>query len=177
MGFGFNLLFIFVLIPISIILLILWIVTKNKIFGKIIGMGIVGLLVFAILSFILNKVFAKKVLVKADYYGEYVVNRAYFKGKQADWQYNHFRFEIKENDSAYFYVTNGKTILNTYKGTIRTAKPYQSEVLVMMMKKPTHHILSVDPTVYRDSWNFYLVFNSPKFGNVFFKKGHWQLID
>ncbi|NRF37488.1 hypothetical protein [Pedobacter foliorum] len=45
------------------------------------------------------------------------------------------------------------------------------------MKLPTHHIMDGDPTIYRDTWSFYLVFNSPKFGNMFFKKGAWEPLD
>jgi len=59
---------------------------------------------------------AKTELEKKDYYRNYIVNRDYFQGKQADWQYNSFRFEIKENDSIYFNITNKEKILKRYKG-------------------------------------------------------------
>ena len=42
------------------------------------------------------------------------------------------------------------------------------------MEEPNHHILIENPTTYRQVWNFYLVFNSKKFNNVFFKKGNWK---
>ncbi|QRR00195.1 hypothetical protein [Dyadobacter sandarakinus] len=42
------------------------------------------------------------------------------------------------------------------------------------MPAPTHHILMDNPTTYRETWSFYLVFDSPKFGNVFFTKGDWE---
>lgn len=121
----------------------------------------------------------KMVLDKEDYYGEYIINRKYFPGKQADWQYNTFRFEIKENDSIYFYVTDQSKILEVFRGKIRTTDPrnYSSCRLIIDMEKPTHHILSDNPTTYRDVWNFYLVFESPKFHNVFFTKGEWEPID
>jgi len=45
------------------------------------------------------------------------------------------------------------------------------------MTQPTIHILASNPTTYRNAWNFYLVFNSPKFGNMFFKKGKWEEIE
>ena len=115
-----------------------------------------------------------QVLEKNDYYGQYLINRNYFSGKQADWQYNSFRFEIKDNDSIYFYVTEKQKVIQIFKGTISTIKPTVSERLMLHMAQPTHHILNGNPTTYRSAQGFYLVFNSPKFGNVFFKKGEWK---
>jgi len=169
--------FLFVLLPISVILFLLWIFTKKKIFG--IGLLTMwgGLISLLLLSFILRPLWEKKILDKSDFYGKYVIDRNYFSGKQADWQYNHFQFEIKENDSIYFYVTEGKTINKTYKGKIATLTPYQSARLIVEMEKPTHHVLSTNPTIYREVWDFFMVFNSPKFNNMYFRKGEWKEID
>lgn len=106
MGFGFNLFFIFIPLPLTIILLIGWLLTKRKIFGIISGLiwlGIFGLIIVSQIIMWLSKPIS---LNKKDYYGTYVVNRKYFRGYQADWQYESFRFEIKDNDSIYFYITN-----------------------------------------------------------------------
>ena len=84
-----------------------------------------------------------------------------------------FRFEIKNNDSIYFYVTDNEKIIKIYKGAISTIKGYISERLVINMDQPTHHILNSNPTIYRSTWDFYLVFNSGKFGNMYFRKGSW----
>ena len=136
--------------------------------------GIFGL---ALLSGISQWLTAKTELKKKDYYGEYIVNRDYFPGRQADWQYENFRFEIKENDSIYFHVTDKDQILKTYRGTITTTKPFRSERLIIKIEHPTHHIMSSNPTTYRSAWSFYLVFYSPKFNNVYFKKGQWRPLD
>ena len=66
---------------------------------------------------------AKKILKKEDYYREYIINRDYFPGKQANWQYDHYRFEIKENDSIFFYLTDREKILKTFRGKIATTSP------------------------------------------------------
>jgi len=116
-------------------------------------------------------------LEKDDYYGTYVIDRAYFSGKQADWQYNHYRFEIKENDSIYFYVTDRERIVKTHTGVISTLDTYASARLVIKMNKPSHHIFTTYPTTYRSTWRFFLVFHSPKYNNMFFKKGKWKKID
>ena len=136
-----------------------------------------GLMSLLILLFVFRPLWEKKVLDKSDFYGEYIIDRNYFSGKQADWQYNNFRFEIKKNDSIYFHVTDGKIINETYKGTISTLAPYKSARLVIEMEKPTHHILTTNPTIYREVWDFFMVFNSTKFHNMYFRKGEWKEIE
>jgi len=176
MGFGFNLLFVTILIPATVILLLIWLFTKKILIGKILGFIWLGIISLAIITGIMRTVTSKMKLEKDDFYGQYTVDKAFYPGKQSDWQYNSFRFEIKNNDSIYFYVTNYEEVKHIYKGTITTLKPYSSERLVINMESPTHHILTTNPTIYRSTSNFYLVFNSPKFGNLFFSKGKWKRI-
>lgn len=127
MGFGFNLFFTFILLPVLGILLVIFLLYKKTIIINIIGFIGIGILSVIIFSISIQWLTSKTELEKEDYYGQYIVNRNYFSGKQADWQYNNFRFEIKENDSIYFYVTNQEKILKTYRGKIITVKPYNSE--------------------------------------------------
>jgi len=176
MGFGFNLFFIFILVPLTGILCVTWLLTRKKIFGYSLGLIWIGIFGLALFSGIVQWLTAKKELKKKDYYGEYTISRNYFPGKQSDWQYDHFRFEIKENDSIFFYVTEKEKVVNTYRGIIKTTNPnqYISERLITNMEQPTYHILTSNPTTYRSSWSFNLVFYSPKFNNVYFKKGHWK---
>lgn len=174
LGFLFNIFFVLILLPYTVILLVLSIFRKGYL--KILLYSWIILIGFVIVVSIVNSIFSQKKLDKEDYYGSYIIDRSYFPGKQADWQYNHYRFELKEDGRVYFYVTDGERIIKTYTGTFRTVKPYNSERLVIKMDEPTHHILSSNPTTYRDTWNFYLVFYSPKFYNVFFKKGKWEPI-
>ena len=176
MGFGFNLGMIFIILPLTGILLLIWLISKKAIFGKII-LGIWSLIILlVVVASFSQKVFKKKELSKSDYYGEYIIDRNYFSGKQADWQYNNFRFEITKNDKILFYVTEKDKIIRTYKGTISTVKPFSSERLVIEMEKPIHHILTTNPAIYRETWSFFMVFNSPKFSNMYFRKGKWKPI-
>ena len=51
MGFGFNLFFVFLLIPLTVILLVIWLLTRKKFFGNVIGfvwVGIFGFMFFAL---------------------------------------------------------------------------------------------------------------------------------
>lgn len=173
MGLGFNLFFVFILVPLIGILLIVWLLSKKLWIGRTLGIILLGVLSLILTSGIVRWANSKTILDQEDYYGEYIINRDYFKGKQTDWQYNHYRFEITKQDSIFFYVTEGDKIVKTYRGVIKTVTPYNSARLIIEMEKPTHHILTGNPTTYRNAWDFYLVFNSQKFHNVFFKKGKW----
>lgn len=168
-------LFLFILL-ISFVLLLYSYKTENYGFRKLIIKVWIFAISFVVLGNVFRLILTKKVLVKEDYYGEYIVNRNYFAGKQADWQYNNFRFQIKENDSIYFYVTNKEKIHKTYKGIITTKKPFNSERLIIIMQ-PSHHIIESNPTIYRNTWGFDLVFYSNKFNNVYFTKGKWKRIE
>lgn len=121
------------------------------------------------LSLIVRPFVTKKELSKSDFYGKYVIDTTYFNPVQAKWQYNHFRFEIKKNDSVYFHLTEGERVIKTYKGKIKTTE-HASARLKFKMESPSHHILETPPTIYRDIWNFTLVFNSRKYSNMYFIK-------
>jgi len=147
--------------------------TKGKIILSVYSITVL-LFTFLIIYGFLNQ---KMILDKDDYYGDYIVNRNYFKGKQADWQYEHFRFTITKNDSIFFYVTEKEKTIKVYKGIISTKNPYNhSERLVINIEQPTHHILSTNPTTFRNVWDFILVFKSEKFNNMYFHKGKWKPI-
>jgi hypothetical protein len=103
MGFGFNLFFVFILIPATVIIIIGGLITQKKTYAKLLGLVWLGVFGIVALSFVVQSLTDKKELSKRDYYGNYIINRDYFPGKQADWQYDHFRFEIQKNDSIFFF--------------------------------------------------------------------------
>ena len=179
MGFGFNLFVIFILVPLTGLLLLIWLVTGKKVFGKILGLiwlGIFGL--FFLGAIIIIHFFPhKRELDRDDIYGEYIIDRTKFPGKQADWQYDHFRFEITEQNEFLFHLTDKGTITKTYKGTVEFLKAYIRPRVVLHVDTPRHHIIEDKPTLYRTVSSFYYVFHSPEFGNVFFTKGQWKPID
>ncbi|MBF9221979.1 hypothetical protein [Hymenobacter ruricola] len=162
------------LIPLTLILLVIWALTQKAIFGKALGIIWLSIIALGAFSMVARPLSEKKVLTQEDYYGEYVIDRRYFPGKQADWQYNNFHFTINPDNSIHFYSTPKDGPTTVYKGYISSSAPYGSARLIIHMPAPTHHILTTDPTVYRDVWSFFLVFNSPKFGNMYFKKGTWE---
>ena len=177
MGFLFNIFTLFVLLPVTGILLIAWLVSGKRWMGIMLGSLWLGFVGLSLLIGAVRWLSSKTILDHEDYHGSYVIDRDYFQGEQADWQYNHYRFDITEQDSILFYVTDKEKILTTYRGTISTTSPYGSARLRINMAQPTHHILASNPTTYRSAWNFYLVFHSPRFHNVFFRKGQWKPIE
>jgi hypothetical protein len=177
MFLGLKLLFLILISPFIIGLFLYGLKKKSEFIGKSILTIYAFGIVFIILMSTIGILAKKKVLEKSDLYGEYTIDRNYFPGKQADWQYNKFRFEIKENDSIYFYVTDREIINKTYKGKISTLAAYKSARLVIEMENPNHHILTTNPTIYREAWDFFMVFKSPKFNNMYFRKNEWEKIE
>jgi hypothetical protein len=177
MGFGFNIVFIFILLPLVILICILWVFNRKAIWGRLLLLIAVGVIVLIVSVSIAQQIMKKKVLSKKDYYGSYIINRNYFAGKQANWQYNHYRFDIKENDTLYFYVTNKEKILKTYAYNISTTNSYESARLFLNSDTLAHHIIAKPPTTIRTAWNFNLVFHSAQYNNMYFKKGQWKPIE
>ena len=177
MGFGFNVILIYVVIPLTIIFGIAGILSKNRIFVVTISLAwliIMGLVLFV---FIVRFFTEPKKLKKEDIYGEYVIDRDKYPGFQADWQYNNYRFEITKNNKFVFYETDKEIVKRIYKGNISFTESYVAPRIKLQVDSPRNHIIENEPTLYRRAFSFYYVFKSPKFGNVFFKKGYWRRID
>lgn len=174
MGFGFNLGIFFIILPLTIFLSLVWLVSRKKIFGKAILYIWIGIFSLVTLASIVKIFTDKKELDRDDIYGEYIIDRTKFSGMQSDWQYNHYRFIINEDNSIIFYETERDRILKRHKGTISFHPSYKRPRLIINIDEPRHHIIENEPTLYRTVWSFYYVFNSPEYGNVFFKKGKWE---
>lgn len=176
MGFGFNLMFIFVLLPVSGVLFFLWITSQKKIFVQILGLiwlGVIGLI--ALVS-ILEMLSNENGIKKSKIYGQYVIDRTKFPGKQANWQYDNYRFEINKNNELIFNQTNRNNIIKSDTFEIEFVENYISDRIKFKLNSNRHHIINSNPTLYRKTWSFHYVFYSEKFGNVFFTKRKWKPI-
>jgi hypothetical protein len=176
MGFGFNLLFVLIILPISGILIILWATTQKKLFGELLGLIWVGMIGLVILISILQIFTTKKRVKKPNIYGEYIIDRSKFPGEQANWQYENFRFEITKRKELIFHQTAGRKTIASDTAKIEFLEQYVNDRIRIKKDSSMHHIIEEEPTLYRSIWSFYYVFESPKFGNVFFKKGKWKPI-
>ncbi len=180
----FGLLFLILILTISVIGIIVLSIGQKELpaetrkRNKEWKIAFVIVILIPILLFLIHYIFFTPMIVdRSDNYGEYVIDRDVFKGKQADWQYNHYRFEIKEDNTFLFYVTEKEKIIKTYKGTVTFIAPRGKSVCIFIdMNEPRHHILEQHPTMYRNIWSFYYVFKSKYYGNMFFRKGTWKEI-
>ena len=171
-----HMVILFYILPLTIILALLWLATRHKFFGQAIGLIWISIFSLLILGTVLRFFRDKKKVTKNDIYGEYVVDRSQFSGKQSNWQYNHLRFEITKQNEFIFYETDRDRILKTTKGKIEINDGSVSPRIALQFDIKRYHIIEYNPTLYRKIWSFYYVFQSPKFGNVFFTKGEWKPI-
>lgn len=168
MGFGFNLIGFPLLLLATVLLLIYFKVTKSKTVLKILG----GLWILIILSVILITIkieFDRPLhLTKEQIAGNYRIDKSFYPGKNADWQYEHYKFTITPNDSIYFYVIRRDTVLKTYSGKLKYSSGPPD--LWHIQGDTTFHIIKNPPTLYRGHTRFYYVFHSELYGNMFFRK-------
>ncbi len=120
MGFGFNLFGFPLLILATFGLLIYFFVSQKKIALIILG----GLWVLAISVIILNLIVDYNRtpirLTKNDIVGEYRIDKTFFPGTNAKWQYDLYKFYITNKDSILFVVMKEKEIPRTiYKHKIK----------------------------------------------------------
>jgi hypothetical protein len=176
MGFLFALFIGFGLIATSIILVILWVGTKRRLFGIILGVVWSFFFAFIGLVAILYMIREARELKQEDIYGEYVIDRSKYPGKEADWQYDHFRFIITHQDSIYFCITDQKRVIKTYVGKVDFHPSYKIPRVILSFPEPRYHVVDSNPTLFRQSGSFYYVFDSPLYHNMFFKKAAWTPI-
>jgi hypothetical protein len=186
MGKGIAILFYLIMIPSTIILIITWIITywkyKKHIAGKILlafwGLFIGGI----VLLYFTESYFRPAILTNEDIYGSYIVDKEKFPGKQADWQYENFRLRITNNN----LILESRIDDNIWKSEeVKISfssgyfdldkEEYCNRKIRIHSDSTNHHIIRDNPTLYRESFNnFYYVFESVKFGNMFFRKGEWK---
>lgn len=170
-------LLIILVVPIILILLVSWLLSGTKYFVRLIVLYSIVIATLLTVVYIIGIFTNKKEINRDDLYGSYVIDRTHYPGKQSDWQYNHFRFDITKQQQFLFYQIEKEKILRIYTGKIRFVEGYSSPRIVLQFDEPKHHILEEKPTLYRKIWSFYYTFYSKKFGNVFFTKGEWKPID
>jgi hypothetical protein len=183
MGKGFIILLFLLMLPTTIVLLLAWLVTYLK-WKKhtpfFILLTFWGLFIFGTgLLWLIEPYLKPMILTQKDIIGNYVIDKDKFPGKQADWQYENFKFTITENQELIFKsriynrVWKSDTVKISYSsGYFDLEKEeYCNKKIRIHSDSTNHHIISDNPTLYRQSFGrFYYVFKSEKFGNVFFKK-------
>lgn len=108
-----------------------------------------------------------------DIYGSYVIDRSIFPGPDALWQYEKYSFKINKKNELVFREnrSDGQTVQCRIKVEILTQ--YVNDRLKLSDAYTCHHVVSSSPTMYRSPWSFTYVFESPVYGNMFFRKVRW----
>lgn len=157
-------------VGVTLILPLIYFLTKKKIWLKLFFgfWGFVATL-FCVL-FVIGFINSPTKVGKKDIYGTYIIDKSMFKGKNADWQYQHFSFEITKNDDFIFYEYYNNKTKSVHKGKVDFVEGYTSPHIRIVNLKPDHQVVEKEPLLVRNKWNFYYVFKSEKFGNMFFIK-------
>lgn len=108
-------------------------------------------------------------MIKENVIGEYRIDKDFYPGVNAEWQFAHYKFFITKEDEIIFICMNDKG---------NTRKIFKHKIsyidgppaLWKIQSDSTHHIIQNQPTLYRSHNDFYYVFNSTKYGNMFFRK-------
>ena len=173
----FTLLFYFIPLVLCLIFSVVVFTLGNKKLLKLVGYMWVGIACLVLSAITYHYLTTKKRLKSNDIYGEYIIYRIKSSGKQADGQYNHFRFEITKENKFIFLETEKDHILKSTQLDFNFLEAYSQPRINIHFDTTRHHIIAGNPTLYRTIWSFYYVFHSAKFGNVFFTKGKWKPID
>ena len=100
--------------------------------------------------------------------GKYSIDTNFYPGSNANWQKEHFSFEITHNDEFLFYEKLEDGSIKTISGRleyIRVSPP----MLFRIRLDEQHALIDPYPSLYRGNRKFYYVFES-KFGNMFYRK-------
>lgn len=180
---GLGLLFVFILAPLFLFSLLVSViviivagkekrVAASKAILLIYAIGFVSLVLGIAALVVLSTILSPMDVERDDVIGTYRVDPLMFAGPQADWQHDHFRLTITEEDTLILESKDDRGRWNVFKRPIVQVEGANS----YLWKFPTegdstvHHILVNTPTLHRQQWDFYYAFRSPRFGNVFFRK-------
>jgi len=100
--------------------------------------------------------------------GTYKIDTNFYPGSNAEWQRNHFSFEITENDDFIFYEKLKDGSQKAITGKIEWYRNSPPMLYRISLSEP-HPLIDEYPALYRGNRKFYYVFES-KFGNMFYRK-------
>lgn len=103
--------------------------------------------------------------------GTYEVDTDFYPGPNADWQKEHFRFEIAKGNKFIFYVRLADGTEREYIGRVNWA--YQRVEKWSVDIDEPYKIVNKYPTLYRGYFSYYYVLETKDFGNMFFRKTFW----
>lgn len=121
-------------------------------------------LLFLLLVFIFGRVDVDRGRI----IGHYEVDTNFYPGPNANWQKEHYRFEITKDNKLILYEKLADSTERQYFGDINWSFGPPDKWSISM--KNQHHVIDKHPTLYRSNKKFYYVFKTKNFGNMFFRK-------
>ncbi|MBU2881494.1 hypothetical protein KO525_08910 [Psychrosphaera sp. B3R10] len=121
--------------------------------------------VFSICFTMLNGL---KSIDKSDIVGTYEVDKEFYPGTNADWQNNHFSFVINENNEFFFYEKLADGSFKVVESKVEYYRDHNPALFRLIVPEP-HKLIDSNPTLYRQKFDFYYVFDSA-FGSMFYRK-------
>lgn len=178
-----GLVFVFLILPLFGISLLIsalaLIFAKNKRRSEvartillIYGGGACLVVALILLGWIGHVIASPVTVERDDVIGTYRVDRRMFAGPQAEWQYDHYRMTITEQDTVILESLDDRGAWHTFERPIIPTHGVHSYLWRFPVENDSdaHHIICNTPVLHRQQWSFYYSFWSPRYGNVFFRK-------
>ena len=129
------------------------------------------ILIILIVSFLLyQENYGRITFSKEHVVGSYQIDTTFYPGKNADWQNEIYRFDITANDKFILYEKLKDGTERKYINNIKWnyGPPFHWSLNIIN----DHHVIDPRPQLHRSLNNrkFYYVFESERFGNMFFRK-------
>ena len=105
---------------------------------------------------------------KSKIIGRYEVDTTFYPGVNANWQQQHYRFEVRPHSQFAFFERLADGSEKMYLGNITWANEKTEKWSISM--DIDHHVVPLHPVLYRERFGFYYVFKTKKYGNMFFRK-------
>lgn len=142
---------------------------NSSIVNKVLLFGISGFVVLFFLPFVFNPGGGIK---ESKIIGKYVVNTNVLPGKNADWQYEHYRLEITKNKDLIISFYDNGALMSKDSVKYTFVRRFVSD-RIKILGPSQHHLFQDNPTLYRKGSSFTYRFYSKKYGNMYFRKKKW----
>ena len=163
--FGFLFFIVFVLIVSLFTFIYIWRYVKTKESLHLKKLAVIWVLPCFLIGMALYTHFP---ITKDRIIGVYEIDNGFYSGADADWQKEHFSFEITQESEFLFHEKLKDGSIKTVRGKIDWYRRSPPMLFRIAMGKE-HPLIDQYPTLYRGNRKFYYVFES-KFGNMFYRK-------
>lgn len=163
LGFLLFLLFVLSIAIYTFINVWMYVKTREKVYLKsILSVGVFVCVVVGLYFYGYNPITKDRVV------GVYEIDNRFYPGENADWQKEHFSFEITEDSEFLFNEKLKDGSIKTIRGKVdwyRVSPP----MLYRIVMEREHPLVDEHPSLYRGNRKFYYVFET-KYGNMFYRK-------